>query len=756
MFTPAPEMAIEARRIVLSGRVQGVGYRPFVHALAARSGVTGWVRNGAGEVEIHAQARTQSLDAFVRALIEEAPPLARPRLKGQSVAMVDAHQRFVILPSVPGEDVCIHLPPDRYTCDDCLRELDDPGNRRYRHPFINCTQCGPRYTLIARLPYDRNNTAMAGFALCGDCRREYEDPHDRRFHAEPIACPACGPQLEFVSSILRVRQAALARTVDALRDGLVVAVKGIGGYHLMCDATRDDAVARLRAGKPRPHKPLAVLLPRSGTDGLDAVRAIANADEVEMAWLGSKTRPIVLLRKRAEDGLSHLIAPGLAEVGVMLPYSPLHDLLVRDLGRPLVATSANLGGEPVLTDAAEVEQRLAHVADAFLHHDRRILRPADDSVYRVIAGSPRPLRLGRGVAPVELELPFALDEPLLAVGAHMKNTIALAWDRRVVISPHIGDLGTPRSLVVFDKVIEDLQSMYAVSAARVLHDAHPDYGGSRYARHSGLPATGVFHHRAHASALAGEYPDVRRWLVFAWDGVGLGEDGSLWGSEVMLGRPGAWQRVAAFRPFRLPGGDRAAREPWRSALGVCWEAGLDWDACPGDSSLLRKAWERGINAPLSCGAGRLFDAAAALTGVNFRSSYEGQGPMMLESLAIPGKAAVDLCVDKDQQDVTRIDWSPLLPMLLDESLSQSERASIFHASLARAIVARALAARAQHGDFTVGLTGGVFQNRLLTELALTGLRQAGLDVLLPLEVPANDAGISYGQIIEYAGAGHHD
>lgn len=756
MSTPAPEIAIEARRIVLSGRVQGIGYRPFVHALAARTGVAGWVRNGAGVVEIHAQGRTQALDAFVGALIKEAPPLARPRLKEQSAARVDAHQRFVILPSMPGEEACIHLPADRYACENCLLELDDPGNRRYRHPFINCTQCGPRYTLIGRLPYDRNNTAMAGFGLCADCRREYEDPNDRRFHAEPIACPACGPQLEFVSLTLREREAALARTVDALRDGLVVAVKGIGGYHLMCDATRDDAVARLRAGKPRPHKPLAVLLPRTGSDGLDAVRAVANADEVELAWLCSAMRPIVLVSRRAECGLSELIAPGLAEAGVMLPYSPLHDLLVRDLGRPLVATSANLGGEPVLTEAKDVEQRLAHVAGAFLHHDRGILRPADDSVYRVIAGSPRPLRLGRGVAPVELELPLALNEPVLAVGAHMKNTVALAWDRRVVISPHIGDLGTPRSLAVFDKVIEDLQSLYAVRAARVLHDAHPGYAGSRYARRSGLPATAVFHHRAHASALAGEYPEVRRWLLFAWDGLGLGEDGSLWGSEVMLGRPGAWRRVAAFRPFRLPGGERAVREPWRSALGVCWEAGLDWAACPEDGSLLRKAWLRGINAPLSCGAGRLFDAAAALTGVNFRSSYEGQGPMMLESLAGPGKAAIELSVDEEEQGVQRIDWSPLLPMLMDESLSQSERASIFHASLARAIVDRALAERAKHGDFIVGLTGGVFQNRLLTELALTGLRQAGLDVRLPIEVPGNDAGVSYGQIIEYAGGGHHD
>lgn len=749
---------LQARHWLLGGRVQGVGFRPFVYRLAVRYRLAGWVRNRLGQVEIFAQGSPQALAAFGEALIREAPPLARPQPLAARDAALAAIEHFAILPSETDARPHVHVPPDCFTCDDCLRELADPSDRRrYRYPFINCTQCGPRYTLMTRLPYDRPNTTMAGFALCPDCRREYEDPNDRRFHAEPIACAACGPQLAYRrrgdgAVTLHDTQQALAACVADLRAGRIVAVKGIGGYHLMCDATNDAAVARLRERKPRPHKPLAVMFPLAGDDGLAAIRAHTRLTPEHERALRDPMRPIVLVPKKSPDRLSPGIAPGLGEIGAFLPYSPLHHLLLADFGGPLVATSANVSGEPVLTDNVEVESRLAQVAEACLHHDRPIARPADDPVYRLIAGSVRPLRLGRGVAPLELTLPFRLAEPVLAVGGHMKNTIALAWDERVVISPHIGDLEAPRSLAVFEQVIEDLQRLYGVRARRIVCDAHPGYASTRWAKKTGLPVTAVFHHHAHAAALAGEYPEVKRWLVFTWDGVGYGEDGTLWGGEALLGRPGGWRRVASLRPFHLPGGEKAARAPWRSALALLWEAGIEWKALREDVSLLYAAWRKRHNAPQTSAAGRLFDAAAALIGINHRSSYEGQAPMMLEALAAT-LAPLDplvLPLVPDGSGVLRTDWQPLLAPLMDEARRPEERAALFHDTLAAALVAQARAVRAQAGAFTVGLAGGVFQNQRLTERAIALLREDGFEVRLAEKLPVNDAAICFGQVITVA------
>ncbi len=747
--------AQQARRLTVSGRVQGVGFRPFVYRLAHQFGLHGWVRNETGTVEIWVEGETPALEAFEMALLEQTPPLARPRITSRSAAEPQAFANFEILPSRADAPAHVHVPPDYFACDDCLRELRDPDNRRYRHPFINCTQCGPRYTLIEKLPYDRPNTGMAGFAMCPECRREYENPLDRRFHAEPVACPACGPRLQFAApagAAVRDNAAALTQTAAALRAGKIVAVKGIGGYHLMCDARNDIAVARLRLKKPRPHKPLAVMFPARGADGLEAVRAMAELTSEHERWLRDPMRPIVLVNKKPHAPLSPRVAPGLREVGVMLPYSPLHHLLLDEFGGPLVATSGNVSGEPVLTENDDVNQRLAHVAEAFLHHDRPIRSPADDPLYRVIAGFARPLRHGRGSAPLELTLPFTLGKPVLAVGGHMKNTVALAWDDRIIISPHIGDLDAPRSLSVFEQVIADLQKLYGVRAGSIVCDAHPVYVSSRWARRAGLPVTPVLHHYAHASALAGEHPDVKDWLVFAWDGVGYGADGTLWGGETLLGSPGQWRRAGSLRPFYLPGGEKAGREPWRSALSLCWEAGIEWKTCPEDSILAHHAWQRRLNCPQTTAAGRLFDAAAALTGLNYRSSYEGQGPMLLEA-ACAGETgeAIPLPLAPNRQGIRETDWAPLLPFLMDPKLSPAQRAAGFHASLARAIVEQANAAREEHGELTVGLGGGVFQNRVLTEQALSLLRANGFDARLSHDVPCNDAGISYGQIVEAGG-----
>jgi len=733
-----------AQHITIGGRVQGVGFRPFVYRLAHRYRITGWVRNANGAVEIHAEGEASQLRLFRDALLAEAPPLSAPGPLRITDCAAEQTQDFSILGSESTSAADIHLPPDGFVCADCLAELHDPANRRHRYPFINCTQCGPRYTLIAALPYDRPNTAMRDFALCPDCRREYENPLDRRFHAEPIACPVCGPHLHFVSGdeAHEGDEAALAAAVAALCAGKIVAVKGVGGYHLLCDAANDEAVATLRQRKPRPAKPLAVML-----RDLDGLRAVAHTTPELEAFLASPERPVVLLPKRADSSLSAHVAPGLAEVGCLLPYSPLHDLLLNDFGGPLVATSGNLSGEPVLTDSAEAQARLATVADAFLHHDRPIVRPADDPVYRVIADAPRPLRLGRGSAPLELALSAALPEPVLALGSHMKNTLCLAWGTRAVISPHIGELDTPRSMDTLVQVAADLQRLYQVQAARLIVDRHPGYGYRRFARDSRLPLAEVWHHHAHASALAWEFPAVAEWIVFAWDGVGLGEDQTLWGGEAFTGAPGRWQRAASLRPFCLPGGDKAGREPWRAAAALLWETD---QAAPFAPEPLHQAWSARLNSPASSAVGRLFDAAAALCGICTHASFEGEGPMRLEDAAAGADGqATELPLDRDPAGIWRSDWAPLLPMLTDTTRPLAERAASFHLSLAQALVDQAQQLREQSGIRSVGLSGGVFQNRVLAEAAISRLEAAGFKVHLPRCVPVNDAGLSFGQIIEF-------
>ncbi|MEZ5581646.1 MAG: carbamoyltransferase HypF [Candidatus Competibacteraceae bacterium] len=596
---PATEQI--SQRLRLQGRVQGVGFRPFVYRLAQQFKLTGWVQNRSGEVEIRIQGDRETLTAFQQTLLQEPPPLAQPILKLAETVPLEAWDDFVIVASAEDEQPDIHVPPDYFTCVDCLDELRDPSARRYRYPFINCTQCGPRYTLIRALPYDRPNTTLAGFPLCPDCLEEYRNPLDRRFHAQPLACPVCGPQLTFrQGKILFHQEEALAACVATLRAGCIVATKGVGGYHLLCDATNAEAVQRLRARKRRPDKPLAVMFPQQGADGLDVVRQYVVLDSATAHCLSDPMRPIVLATRYPGTALAEELAPGLRELGVFLPYSPLHHLLLSDFTGPLVATSGNLSGEPVITDSEQADVRLDRIADAFLHHNRPIERPADDAVYRLIAGSPRPIRLGRGNAPLELSLPQPLPEPVLALGGHLKVTLALAWERRVVISPHIGELDSPRSLAVFEQVGKDLQRLYGVTATRLICDAHPQYTGTRWAKRQDLPVSGIFHHHAHASGLAGEYPDIEQWLIFTWDGVGYGPDGSLWGGETLWGKPGAWRQVASLRQFRLPGGDKAGREPWRSAAALCWESEFDWEhSAVADWSLARHAWERRLNSPQS-------------------------------------------------------------------------------------------------------------------------------------------------------------
>lgn len=743
-----------ARRVRLQGYVQGVGFRPFVYRLALEHGIAGYVQNQLGEVEVVAVGTAVSVEQFTRDIIKCAPPLSSPSLASVENIDVPAFEAFEIIDSIADADAQIFVPPDYFMCDDCKRELQDPADRRHAYPFINCTQCGPRYTLIEALPYDRPNTSMRSFSLCPDCEAEYLDPLDRRFHAEPVACETCGPALTFVekgaTSIVDTAT-ALAKAVAAVAAGDIVAVKGIGGYHLVCDARDSESVARLRDRKQRPDKPLAVMFPDAGSDGLDVAReyVVLTNEEAEIA--SGPIRPIVLASRRPDCSLAANVAPGLEEVGVFLPYSPLHQLLLDAFGGPVVATSGNISGEPVLTDNEDAEQRLQSVADAFLQHNRPIVRPADDPVYRRIAGRMRPLRIGRGCAPRELRLPWTQSEPLLAVGGHMKGTVALSWGKRVVVSPHIGEMDSPRSLDVFEQVARDLQALYGVHATRVVCDAHPGYTTNRWAqRRSGLPVETVWHHEAHASALAAEFDKDGDWLVFAWDGVGLGRDNTLWGGEALSGRPGQWQRFASLRTFRLPGGDKAGREPWRSAAALHWECGEKWPACPDREALARAAWDSDLNCPVSSAAGRLFDAAAAIICDCPTTSFEAQGPMMLEALCRTPAKGIDLDLAEDDDGVLRLDWQPLLTVIRDSLLPPSLRAEIFHASMARAIVRQAEQARSQNGVKQVGLCGGVFQNRFLAEQTMTILENAGFDVYLSQALPCNDAALSFGQAAEIA------
>ncbi len=750
--------ATVAKRIRLQGHVQGVGFRPFVYRLALAHHVRGHVQNQLGEVEVIAVGASAAVDAFIAGLIDEAPPLSSPRLALVETVECPPAEAFEIIDSLADAEARVFVPPDYFMCDDCRREMQDPNDRRHAYPFINCTQCGPRYTLIEDLPYDRPNTSMSGFALCPDCEAEYRDPLDRRFHAEPVACARCGPHLSFEapgSDTAGDGAAALEQTVAAIREGRIVAVKGIGGYHLVCDARNEAAVARLRERKRRPHKPLAVMFPVAGDDGLDIARRYVDFDVCEADVAAGPMRPIVLATRNGGGDLAAGIAPGLAEIGVFLPYSPLHELLLDALGGPVVATSGNISGEPVLTDNDEASRRLRPVADAFLQHDRPIVRPADDPVYRRIAGRARPLRIGRGCAPCELVLPWRQRVPTLAVGGHMKGTVALAWGDRVVVSPHIGEMDSPRSLEVFECVAADLQSLYGVRAGRIVCDAHPGYTTHRWAQQHGAPVETVWHHEAHASAVAAECKHSGDWLVFAWDGVGLGRDGTLWGGEALLGRPGGWRRFASLRTFRLPGGDKAGREPWRSAAALHWECGLDWSGAADAEGIALMAWKHDLNCPTTSAAGRLFDAAAALICNLPKASFEAQGPMMLEALCRDRAQAVRLPLHADDDGLLRSDWQPLLARIGDRGLAPRRRAEIFHASMADTILAQADAARDSHGVSRVGLCGGVFQNRVLSEIAIGVLADAGFDVHLPCRLPCNDAALSYGQAAELAAREHH-
>ena len=757
----------------IQGLVQGVGFRPFVYRLATDLALVGWVLNDSRGVFLEVEGPRAALEAFLARLPREKPALARLDSVRPAWLPPAGFDRFEIRHSDAGGAKTALVLPEVATCGACLADVRDAGNRRHRYPFTNCTDCGPRFSIVRELPYDRPHTTMSGFPLCAACRAEYEDPRDRRFHAQPNACPACGPQLALWDASGAVQAAgddALRGTAEALRGGRIAAVKGIGGFHLMVDARDAAAVARLRERKPRLEKPFAVL-----ARDLAQARALCEIDDAAAATLASPEAPIVLLPKRAGTPVAANVAPGLGTLGVMIASNPLHHLLMAELDFPVVATSGNLTDEPIATDEREALARLGHIADVFLVHDRPIERHVDDSVGWQVGGAFALLRRARGFAPLPVRV--ARGFPcVLAVGGHLKSTVALSVGERVFLSQHIGDLETPEALAAFERVIADFLRLYEAVPVAVAHDLHPDYVSTQWARRAaeerGARPVPVQHHHAHLAACLAEHGAPGRALGVVWDGTGYGADGTVWGGEFLLGDAAGYERVAHLRPFRLPGGEAAIHEPRRAALALLWEMygeaasaredlAVSASFSPAERRVLAQMLAHGLNAPLTTSAGRLFDGLAALVGLFPRVTYEAQAAIALEFAADAGDhGAYPVAVGRGPAagDTTAggaapltVDWQPLVEATLADlarGVARGVIAARIHAGLADAIAAVAAAV----GEPRVVLSGGCLQNRLLLEGATRRLRAAGHEVLLHRQVPPNDGGIALGQAAVAAAA----
>ena len=779
--------------IHITGIVQGVGFRPFVYGLAVRTGLSGWVRNTSSGVDIEVDGPAAALDGFTAALRNELPPLARIDSLVATPRPADGFTGFNILASQAQEGAFQPISPDMAICSDCRRELFDPADRRYRYPFINCTNCGPRFTIIRDIPYDRPLTTMAPFPLCSDCAAEYHNPLDRRFHAQPVACPACGPRVWLErpgeTAELAGGDHALAAARALLGKGAILAVKGLGGFHMACDAINDVAVATLRRRKLRVDKPFAVMLP-----DLDAVRRHCLLSETEAALLSSPGRPIVIVPRHLDSTIAAAVAPGQTTIGVMLPYTPLHYLLLeRAAGftEALVMTSGNLSEEPIAYSNEAARERLGALADAFLLHNRDIYTRCDDSVVRVVterettdftddtdleaagengaraikapvarASHTLPLRRSRGYAPYPVRLPWSA-APLLATGAELKNTFCLTRDDYAFLSHHIGDLENYETLVAFLDGVTHMERLFRARPQAIAYDLHPNYLATRYAQEraerEGLPAIGVQHHHAHIAAGMAEHglPPDAAVIGVAFDGTGYGDDGAIWGGEFLVGGYGGYERAAHLRYSLLPGGDRAVREPWRVALAALLAAGLPWDddlasvrhareANPDLPNILRRQIETGINSPPTSSMGRLFDAAAALTGVRQLVTYEAQAAIEFEALVDPDETAAY------PFDYTNgvVDAAPLWAALLADQrdgLPVGRIAARFHNGVARMTADTCCALRESHGLNEVVLSGGVWQNMTLLRRTLALLASDRFTVYTHRLVPPNDGGLALGQ-----------
>lgn len=741
------------KRFRIEGIVQGVGFRPFVYGVATRLQLAGFVLNDAAGVMLEVQGRAEAVAAFRAALGTELPPLAVLERLDEEDVPIEAPTTFEIRSSEQeGAARAAPISPDVATCAACLGEVSDASDRRYRYPFTNCTSCGPRFTITTAVPYDRPNTTMASFEMCPRCAREYADPGDRRFHAQPIACPDCGPSLRLVDARgAPLDDAALEAAARILCDGGIVAVKGLGGYHLACDATNEAAVAALRRRKRREEKPFAVMAPT-----LEAARLIADITREESAVLASRRRPIVLLRRRPEAPVAASVAPGNRQLGVMLPYTPLHELLLGEVGRLLVLTSGNLSDEPIAHRDEDALTRLDGIADAFLVHDRAIHVRCDDSVVRVVDGRDYPLRRARGYAPEPLTVDRPFARPVLGAGPELKHTFCFGVGDRAILSHHIGDLESWEAMSAFLEGVEHFASVFDVKPEIVAHDLHPEYLSSKWAQSlDGVEKVAIQHHHAHIAACLADNRRAGPVIGLALDGAGFGDDRTIWGCEVLACDLETYERATHLRYVALPGGAAAVREPWRMAATYL-DAAFGSRAGELDLDFVRRTRERwppilklgatGVNAPPTSSAGRLFDAAAALCGVRDRVSYEGQAAAQLEQIAGPD---VDLAYPFPLED-GRLDGVELIAALAEDlagGRTVPEAAAAFHNGIASGLVHACEAVRAERGLSTVALSGGTWQNLLLLQRVRAGLGAAGFEVLIHRRVPANDGGISLGQAV---------
>lgn len=745
-----------AERIEVTGVVQGVGFRPFVHRLATETGLDGFVGNDPSRVFIEVTGSEDRIGEFARRLVDDAPPLAVVQSVTRAPCVPTSDHGFHIVESRAAAGARTLISPDTAVCDDCLTEMNDPTDRRHRHPFITCTNCGPRFTIIRDLPYDRPSTTMEAFSMCDSCAGEYTDPLDRRYHAQPIACHDCGPTLSYrrspagpaVSNVSG--RDPLAATLDAIRRADTVAIKGIGGYHLACDATDDAAVARLRERKHRPDKPFALMVAN-----VDEATRLAELSTAEAAQLRSPARPIVLLRSRIGTGLSPLVAPGNPLLGIMLPSTPVHHLLFALGAPPLVMTSGNVSGEPIAHLDEDAVDRLSDLCDGFLVHDRVIHVPCDDSVVRVAGDVLLPVRRARGFAPLPVPIGDG-GRSVLAVGGELKNTFCLASPNRALMSQHIGDMENLETLAAFERSVRQFERIHAVTPDVVAVDAHPGYLTSKWAR-SRHPdrIVEVQHHHAHIAAVMAEHElDPHEPVIgIAFDGTGYGRDGTIWGGEVLLADADGYRRLAHLAPVDLPGGDAAVRNPCRVALSHLRSAGVDWTVDlppvqavePHELTLLARQLERRFACVPTTSMGRLFDAIASLLGLRHQISYEAQAAIQLE---VAADRSDDRGAYRFAFDGSTIDQTPVVRAIVEDlraGVAVSDVARRFHAAVALAVVEVALAARDDGACSVVALSGGVFQNALLVTMCVDALRSSGFTPLTHHLVPPNDGGLALGQ-----------
>jgi hydrogenase maturation protein HypF len=750
----------------IRGLVQGVGFRPFVFTLARELNLGGLVRNDSSGVTLEIEGARSQVQEFSRRLMSHLPPLARIDSVEVHPLKACGEREFRIVPSEPTAHASTPISPDVATCGECLREMGNRDDRRYRYPFINCTNCGPRYTIVRDIPYDRPQTTMREFTMCAHCAREYHDPANRRYHAQPNACPVCGPRVWFVGGAQVGDPRAFASpgattgesAIDAFHRCIaeegVVATKGIGGFHLACSAESAQAIGRLRARKGRVDKPLAVMVA-----DLESARRLAHVNDEEAEFLCSRARPIVLLRRRPGLGLADLVAPGNALIGIMLAYSPLHALLVQR--GPLVMTSGNVSEEPIARTNQQAHERLGSMADAFLLHDREIHVVCDDSVIRVLRGAELPIRRSRGYAPQPIRWAMPVP-PLLAVGGELKATFCLTRDQYAYMSPHIGDMGNLETLDAFRRAVDHFLTLFRIEPAAVACDMHPGYLSTQwaqsYAAEHALPVIEVQHHHAHLASVLAEHdlPPDQAVIGVCFDGTGYGSDGAIWGGEVLLGSCGDFRRWAHLKYVALPGGDASIKHPYRAALAHLWAAGLPWDErlpcvgrCPPrERTSLQRQLERNLHCVATSSMGRLFDAVAALIGVRQSVSYEAQAAIELETLAGDDVLTQAYPVFVSADDPREVEPGPMLAAICQEVAAGVSPASIsrrFHATIVQLVGDLCLGVRNEAGLERVALSGGVFQNQLLLRMTLDHLEGLGFEVLIHRQVPPNDGGLALGQ-----------